>query len=115
MELQLYHRWNLEGDDFIPDDEWHPEESIAISVLIDIGHPNYFMGSLAEHLRNRAGDKSKFVGAEVPLNLSSILPSSQGLSYYTYSGSYTRAPCKEGLTWYVLKEPVEASKLQVTA
>lgn len=40
-----------------------------------------------------------------------LLPSGRG--YFRYMGSLTTPPCSEGLTWTVLKEPVEASTDQI--
>ena len=37
------------------------------------------------------------------------------LEYYTYSGSLTTPPCSEIVTWYLIKEPIEASKTQLAA
>jgi len=34
-------------------------------------------------------------------------------SYYSYKGSLTTPPCSEVVNWYVLKEPVTASKEQI--
>jgi carbonic anhydrase len=41
------------------------------------------------------------------------LPKEKG--YYTFSGSLTTPPCSEGVTWYVMKNPVALSKAQVAA
>ena len=30
-------------------------------------------------------------------------------SYYRYEGSFTTLPCTEGVVWFVMKTPVEAS------
>ena len=35
--------------------------------------------------------------------------------YYTLAGSLTTPPCTEGVTWYVLKAPVEISPGQIAA
>ena len=34
-------------------------------------------------------------------------------AYYTYGGSLTAPPCTEGVTWFVLKTPVEVSEAQI--
>ncbi|MBJ7504097.1 MAG: carbonic anhydrase family protein, partial [Polynucleobacter sp.] len=44
---------------------------------------------------------------------SSMLPSS--LAYYSYAGSLTTSPCSEGVSFYILKAPVELSKNQLNA
>ena len=44
---------------------------------------------------------------------SSMLPSS--LAYYSYAGSLTTPPCSEGVSFYILKAPVELSKNQLNA
>lgn len=33
--------------------------------------------------------------------------------FYTYAGSLTTPPCSEGINWYVLSDPVEASAAQI--
>ncbi len=40
-----------------------------------------------------------------------LLPANRG--YYTFSGSLTTPPCSEGVTWFVLRSPVQVSKEQV--
>ncbi|APF17793.1 carbonic anhydrase [Caldithrix abyssi DSM 13497] len=47
------------------------------------------------------------------IDLLSLLPENK--SYYYYSGSLTTPPCTEVVSWYVLKNPVEASKKQIEA
>lgn len=44
-------------------------------------------------------------------DLLSLFPENK--SYYHYSGSLTTPPCTEIVSWYVLKNPVEASKEQI--
>jgi len=46
----------------------------------------------------------------VMLDLAKFLP--RDLSYYTYMGSLTTPPCTEGVTWFVLKSPVDISAEQ---
>lgn len=50
---------------------------------------------------------------EVSLNVGDLLPAN--LAYYHYQGSLTTPPCTEGVKWYVLEAPVEASAEQIAA
>jgi carbonic anhydrase len=51
--------------------------------------------------------------AGVELNPAGLLP--RDLAYYTYMGSQTAPPCSEGVTWFVLKTPIDASAEQINA
>ena len=42
-----------------------------------------------------------------------LLPSSLG--YYAFKGSLTTPPCSEGVSWHVLKQPVDMSAKQIAA
>eukprot|EP00274_Cyanoptyche_gloeocystis_P004171 CAMPEP_0196656586 /NCGR_PEP_ID=MMETSP1086-20130531/18456_1 /TAXON_ID=77921 /ORGANISM="Cyanoptyche gloeocystis , Strain SAG4.97" /LENGTH=318 /DNA_ID=CAMNT_0041989407 /DNA_START=23 /DNA_END=979 /DNA_ORIENTATION=+ len=58
----------------------------------------------------------KQLAAEDPksfsLNPVSLLPSSK--SIYSYSGSLTTPPCSEGVSWLVVKTPIEVSAEQIS-
>jgi len=45
------------------------------------------------------------------INLQKLIPENK--SYYHYTGSLTTPPCSEIVSWYLLKEPMEASKKQL--
>jgi carbonic anhydrase len=47
------------------------------------------------------------------LDLSKLLPHDKG--YYEFKGSLTTPPCSEGVTWMVLREPIELGVRQVEA
>jgi carbonic anhydrase len=47
----------------------------------------------------------------IAVDPSKLLPTDR--AYYTFTGSLTTPPCSEGVTWFVLKTPVEVSKEQV--
>ena len=46
------------------------------------------------------------------INASNLLPEDI-YRYYRYQGSLTTPPCSENVTWLVLKQPIEISKLQI--
>lgn len=51
------------------------------------------------------------VAIKASINPSGLLPKS--LAYYSYAGSLTTPPCSEGVTFYILKTPMEMSKAQL--
>jgi carbonic anhydrase len=62
--------------------------------------------------KNRSPEKGKVVeDSSVSINVKDLLPPSAG--YYTFAGSLTTPPCTEGVTWYVLKTPVDISTSQL--
>jgi carbonic anhydrase len=58
-----------------------------------------------------AGDVEEIAGVDV--NPGNLLPNDT--AYYTYMGSQTAPPCTEGVTWFVLKSPMEISAEQIKA
>jgi len=81
----------------------------AVSVLLNpAGKEHAFIQTVWNHiplLRNEP-----VAPPDVMLDLAKALP--RDLSYYTYMGSLTAPPCTEGVTWYVLKNPVDISPEQ---
>jgi len=55
-------------------------------------------------------DKGEFKSEDM-IDLLKILPNNK--SYYFYNGSLTTPPCSEVVNWYILKNPIEASKEQI--
>jgi carbonic anhydrase len=49
--------------------------------------------------------------ADIQIDVAQLLPKERG--YYTFDGSLTTPPCTEGVTWYVLKQPVPVSPDEV--
>jgi len=45
------------------------------------------------------------------INPANLLPSN--LSFYEYEGSLTTPPCTEGVTFFILKTPMDISKAQL--
>ncbi len=51
--------------------------------------------------------------ARVDIDPAGLLP--RAAAYYRYVGSVTAPPCTQGVTWYVLKTPVDISAEQISA
>ncbi|MGB6353436.1 MAG: carbonic anhydrase family protein [Steroidobacteraceae bacterium] len=85
-------------------------EVVGVAVLIKSGRANALIRRLWEHMPKSEGDEAA-TGLEV--NPAELLP--QTLGFYSYRGSQTAPPCKEGVTWFVLKTPVELSPAQIEA
>ena len=82
----------------------------GVAVLLKAGRANSTIAKLWAHMPIAEGEV-KVDGLEV--NLLDLVPLKRG--YYTYSGSQTAPPCNEGVTWFVLKTPLEVSAQQIEA
>ncbi len=87
----------------------NPDGNLAVvAVLIKRGKANDFIGNLWEYLPKEEGIEE--FPANVTIDASGLLPAQRG--YYTFTGSLTTPPCTEGVTWFVLKTPIEISSAQ---
>jgi carbonic anhydrase len=86
-------------------------EAAAVAVLLRAGTANSTIQQIWEHMPKTEGNEEKIAGVEV--NPAGLLP--RNTSYYTYMGSLTAPPCSEGVTWFVLKNPVDISADQIEA
>ena len=83
----------------------------AVAVLLKAGSANSTVGQLWEHMSKTPGKEEVIAGVEV--NPAGLLP--RDTSYYTYMGSLTAPPCTEGVTWFVLRTPMEISAEEIGA
>jgi carbonic anhydrase len=83
----------------------------GVAVLLRAGRANSTIGQLWKYMPNTAGDPHEIAGVEI--NPAGLLPRDK--SYYTYMGSVSAPPCTEGVTWFVLKTPMEISAAQIRA
>jgi len=98
MECHLVHK-NSDGN------------LLVVGVLIKPGAENPLLAKLWSHLPAEAGQTS--ADPAIKFSIAELLP--EDLSYYHYQGSLTTPPCSEGVRWYVLQTPVEASAEQIAA
>jgi carbonic anhydrase len=91
----------------------------GVAVLLKAGAANTAIQKIWEHmplteskvLPDFSHEEQEVAGVEI--NPADLLP--RDTAYYMYMGSVTAPPCTEGVTWYVLKTPVELSGKQIKA
>jgi len=89
-----------------------PDNALAVvAVLLTPGAENPVIASLWQHLSVHEGPEQKL--DDVQIDVTGLLP--QGHGYYTFMGSLTTPPCTEGVTWFVLKTPVQISQSEADA
>jgi carbonic anhydrase len=74
-------------------------------VLFEEGAANPALARVWAALPAKAGEKRSLSPG---IAASDLLPA--GRDYYRYNGSLTTPPCTEGVRWFVMKEPVFASR-----
>jgi len=83
----------------------------GVAVLLEAGKPNAAVQRIRDHMPLAKGAEHDISG--VTIDPAGLLPADR--SYYTYMGSVSAPPCTEGVTWFVLKTPVEVSPAQIRA
>lgn len=79
------------------------EDNLAVvAVLLERGEDNSLVRELWKDLPKEK-EKEELFDA-VHINAADLLPADRG--YYTFAGSFTRPPCTENVTWFVLKRRV---------
>lgn len=80
----------------------------VISVMLEQGKQNKELEKVWEHMPETEHSKAYLIEA---LSTAKLLPKEK--SYYRFNGSLTTPPCTEGVRWFVLKDTIEASKVQI--
>jgi carbonic anhydrase len=101
-------------------------KELAVSVLFKYGASNKFLAAVKDQVPEvqqwtvEAGKASMPLSGDKPdvFNLENILPMGDvhpggDMTFYNYDGSHTQPPCKEGVSWWVSAEPVEATKDEI--
>jgi carbonic anhydrase len=96
MEVHFVHR-NRQG------------QLAVVGVLVEQGAENMALAEIWNHLPSHAGPAQDFDG--VLINGRDLLPGKR--AYYRYMGSLTTPPCSEGVNWFLMVAPIQASLSQV--
>lgn len=83
----------------------------GVAVFLTKGKANATVQRLWDHMPKVVGTEESVLGVDI--DPAAMLP--RDLGYYMYAGSLTAPPCTEGVTWFVLKTPVEISAAQIAA
>lgn len=83
----------------------------VVAVLLRAGSANATVAQIWAHMPATKSKEEEIPG--VAIDPAGLLPGD--LAYYAYMGSLTAPPCTEGVTWFVLKTPVEISAAQIRA
>jgi carbonic anhydrase len=83
----------------------------GVTVFLKAGVPNTTIQRIWDHMPEMEGEEHEVDG--VTIDPAGLLP--RNTDYYMYTGSLTAPPCTEGVTWFVLKAPVEISPAQIAA
>lgn len=96
MSIQFFHRG--------------PNGTMAmVETLVKEGRANAAAQEFLENLPLEPDQNMK--QPKVLVNARDLMPTDK--AYYRYMGSLTTPPCSEGVSWYVLKQPIELSKAQI--
>ncbi|WP_026224804.1 carbonic anhydrase [Methyloversatilis thermotolerans] len=81
----------------------------VVAVLLDRGTEHPLFNTLWAYLPLQKNVESR---PDVSIDLAKLLPDTR--DYYTFMGSLTTPPCSEGVTWLVLKTPLQLSPDQIS-
>jgi carbonic anhydrase len=81
---------------------------VAVSVMFELGKENKALDEIWDVVPRHSGDRFLFHSTVLA---SDLLPRDK--SYYRYEGSLNTPPCTEGVTWLVMKQPLEVSEAQL--
>lgn len=114
LELQIYHK------------KRNGEGMAAVSVLFREGTSNPFLDGLRSSLSGvgprwtvRHGKSVGKLRGAYPeaFDLAAVIPRGNVQyepSFYNYQGSLTQPPCTRGVDWWVLSDPVTATRAEIT-
>jgi carbonic anhydrase len=96
MEMHLVHR-DADG------------KLAVVAVMIAQGEENPEFARFGRHVPREPGRADKVEGMHV--DATDLLPADQ--ANFRYSGSLTTPPCSEDVAWFLMRQPIEASRRQI--
>lgn len=81
----------------------------VVVTLVKEGRENRALSELLPHLPLEPGQRNR--QASVLINARDLMPNDK--RYFRYMGSLTMPPCTEGVSWYIYRQPIEASAEQI--
>lgn len=84
-------------------------ELAVVGVLMEAGQKRPVLHAVLDNLPAKKGAEVAVPG--VAIDIGALLPENHG--YYTFAGSLTTPPCSEGVTWYVMKTPVQVAAADI--
>jgi carbonic anhydrase len=85
--------------------------AVVVGVFIRAGAENAALARAFRSLPARQGETIVPHGERI--DAGALLPADR--TFFTYAGSLTTPPCTEGITWFVMKTPIEMSPAQIDA
>ncbi len=87
-----------------------PDFLAVLGVLINAGAENPLLAKFWQAMPQKETPKETKAGGSV--NVADTLPANR--DYWHYTGSLTTPPCTERVNWLLLKQPVQASRDQIS-
>lgn len=79
---------------------------VAVFIVPGNDTGNTEIEKVKQAVKNKNVDPISFV-------VGNVLPPSSSRSAFTYAGSLTTPPCTEGVTWFVMKNPIKVASTQI--
>jgi carbonic anhydrase len=83
----------------------------GVTVFLKSGAANATVQKLWDHMPQTESKELEIPGVEADPR--GLLP--HNTAYFMYAGSLTAPPCTEGVTWFLLKSPMDISPAQIDA
>lgn len=81
----------------------------VVVTLVKEGKANRALAEFIANMPLEPDQRNR--NANILVNARDLMPADK--NYYRYMGSLTTPPCSEGVSWYIYKEPIQASKEQI--